>query len=275
VAKESEPFRDKVVLITGASSGIGAALARAFGSQGAHLALLARRVNRLEVLASELARTGGRALALRCDVTSDEEVRRVCDTAKNLLGKIDVVVANAGFGVVGRVEALGLDDFRRQFETNVFGVLRTIYATLDELKRTEGRLVLIGSVAGYISMPEASPYAMSKFAIRALSQSLFHELRPSNVAVTLVNPGFVESEIRQVDNLGVHHADASDPVPRWIRVSSDKAARQIVRAVAHRRREVAITAHGRALTFTERHAPWFVHSLIRGGRLRGRREPAS
>jgi short-subunit dehydrogenase len=271
---QTEPFRNKVVLITGASSGIGAALAREFGAGGAHLALLARRTNRLEVLASDVARTGSRVLALRCDVTSEDELRRVSDTAKALLGKLDVVVANAGFGVVGRFDQLTLDDYRRQFETNIFGVLRTIYATLDELKRSQGRLVLIGSVAGYISSPGSSPYGMSKFALRALAQSLFHELASSGVSVTLVSPGFVDSEIRQVDNKGIYHADAADPIPRWLRVPADKVAKQIVRAVAKRRREVVVTTHGKVLAMTERHAPWLVSGVIGRGKIRGRSQPA-
>jgi short-subunit dehydrogenase len=272
VAKQPiEPFRNKVVLITGASSGIGAALAREFGAGGAHLALLARRTNRLEVLASDVARTGARVLALRCDVTVDDELKRVCDTAKALLGRLDVVVANAGYGVVGRVDQLTIDDYRRQFETNVYGVLRTIYATLDELKRSQGRLVLMGSVASYISTPESSPYGMSKFAIRALSQSLYHELKPLGVSVTLVSPGFVDSEIRQVDNKGVYHPDAPDPIPRWLRVSADKVARQIVRAIARRKREVVVTGHGKVLASAERHAPWLVSGVISRGKVRGRR----
>jgi len=99
------------------------------------MALAARRLDRLEALAAEIGATGRRALAIPCDVTRDGDLERAAGLARAAFGKLDVVVANAGFGVVGALETLALDDYRRQFETNVFGVLRTVYATLDELRR--------------------------------------------------------------------------------------------------------------------------------------------
>ena len=122
----------ETVLITGASSGIGAALAREFARQGADLVLLARRTDRLTALAAELERQGRRALALTGDVTVDGDLERAVAETRAKLGRLDVAVANAGFGVVGPVERLTLDDYRRQFETNVFGVLRTVHAALPD-----------------------------------------------------------------------------------------------------------------------------------------------
>jgi short-subunit dehydrogenase len=266
-------FDGRVVFITGASSGIGAALAREFARQGADLALVARRVDRLEQLAAELTRTGRRAVAMPCDVTRDADLDAAVARTRNVLGRIDVVVANAGFGVVGRLEALSLDDYRRQFETNVFGVLRTVYATLDELRRTRGQLVILGSVSGYVSLPGASPYSMSKFALRALAQSLRGELAPAGIAVTLISPGFVLTEIHQVDNHGVQHPDVRHLAPTWTVMSAERAARLIVRAVAQRRRELIITWLGRLTVFIERHAPWLVAWGARRLGVRTRPEP--
>src|SRR6185436_16532555 len=127
-------FLGQVVLITGASSGIGAALARAFAREGANLVLAARRADRLAALAAEIEREGRRALSVTCDVTRDGDLERAAAAARTAFGGIDVAVANAGFGVVGPVERLTLDDYHRQFETNVFGVLRTIHATLPDLR---------------------------------------------------------------------------------------------------------------------------------------------
>lgn len=268
-----ERFAGQVVFITGASSGIGAALAREFARQGADLVLAARRADRLQALAAEVERGGRRALAVACDVTVDGDLERAVAAARERFGRIDVAVANAGFGVVGPVERLTLDDYRRQFETNVFGVLRTVWAVRDELERTRGRLVLMGSVAGHVATPGSSPYAMSKFAVHALAQALYQELAPRGVAVTLVSPGFVESELRQVDNRGVRHADARDKVPAWLRMSAPAAARRIVRAVARRRREAVITGHGKATVFVQRHAPWLLAALIRAAGVRSRPEP--
>jgi short-subunit dehydrogenase len=189
------------------------------------------------------------------------------------LGRLDVVIANAGFGVVGPVERLTLDDYRRQFETNVYGVLRTIHATLEDLKASRGRLVIVGSVAGYVATPGSSPYSMSKFAVRALAEALGHELAPAGVSVTLVSPGYVDSEIRRVDNTGRFQGEAPEPVPAWLLVPTATAARQIVRAIARRRREIVITGHGKLAVFVQRHAPWLVARVVRAFGVRSRPEP--
>jgi short-subunit dehydrogenase len=266
-------FAGQNVLITGASSGIGAALAREFSRHGANVVLLARRADRLATLAAELERGGRRALALTADVTVDGDLEKAVTQARTALGRLDVVVANAGFGVVGPVERLTVDDYRRQFETNVYGVLRTVHATVAELKAARGRLVIVGSVAGYVATPGASPYAMSKFAVRALAESLGHELAPAGVSVTLVSPGYVDSEIRRVDNTGRVQDATREPVPAWLVMPAPKAARQIVRAVARRRREAVITAHGKLAVFVQRHAPWLVSYFVRAFGIKSRPEP--
>jgi short-subunit dehydrogenase len=267
-------FDGQVVLVTGASSGIGAALAREFARRGANLIVTARRTERLAAVAADAERGGRRALALAADVTVDGDLERVVATARAAFGRLDVVVANAGFGVVGPVERLALEDYRRQFETNVFGVLRTVRASLDDLKRSRGRVVILGSVAGYIATPGSSPYAMSKFAVRGLAEALGHEVAADGVTVTLVTPGFVGSDIRRVDNAGRLHSAAVDPVPAWLLVPAATAARHIVNAVARRRREVVITGHGKIVVFFQRHAPWLVSRVVRGVGLRSRPEPS-
>jgi short-subunit dehydrogenase len=267
-------FAGNAVFITGASSGIGAALAREFAGEGADVALVARRVDRLEALASEIGKTGRRAVVIACDVTRDGDLERAAGQARAALGKLDVVVANAGFGVTGKLETLSLDDYRRQLETNVFGVLRTVYATLDDLKKTRGRLVLIGSVSGHVAEPGSSAYSMSKFAVHGLAASLGHELAPYGVAVTLISPGFVESEISQVDNRGVWRPQAPRrPIPASLVMATPTAARKIVSAVARRRREVVITGFGKAAVVLQRHAPWLLAAVIRRFDIKGRREP--
>jgi short-subunit dehydrogenase len=183
---------------------------------------------------------------------------------------LDVVIANAGFGVVGELRNLSLEDYRRQFETNVFGVLRTIYAALPELEKTKGNAVIIGSVSGWAASPGASPYSMSKFALRALANSITPELRQAAVKVTLISPGFVASNIRRVDNQGKLHANAKDAVPAWLAMSTQKAARQILRAVALGKREAIITGHGKILVALERFTPWILRAV--GRRIAAARE---
>jgi short-subunit dehydrogenase len=263
-------FRGKVVLITGASSGIGEELAEQLAQHGALLALAARRTDVLARLAERIRdASGSRPLVLECDVTRDGDLERVVSETVRQRGKLDIVFANAGFGVAGAFAKLSLADYRRQFETNVFGVLRTLYAALPEVTRTRGQLVITGSVAGWVAAPGVSAYAMSKFALRALANSIAPELARQGVAVTLLSPGFVASNIRRVDNRGNLHADAPEPLPPWLVVSRRAAVRQIVRAVARRRREAIITGHGRMLVAMERFAPWIMRAVSRRMVARG------
>ena len=265
-------FRDKVVLITGASSGIGEELAWQLGQAGASLTLAARRKERLEALATRIAAAGKpRPLVVECDVTRDGDLDRAVEEGLRAFGKLDIAIANAGFAVIGQLKNLSTEDYRRQFETNVFGVLRTIYAALPEIEKTKGNIVIIGSVAGWGAMPGTSPYSMSKFALRALANSITPELRPSGVKVTLISPGFVDSNIRRVDNEGNLHAGARDPVPPWLVMSTPKAARQILRAVALGKREAIVTTHGKILVAVERFAPWLIRAAGRKMAARGAR----
>jgi short-subunit dehydrogenase len=250
-------FFSKSVLITGASSGIGAELATQLAQAGARLTLAARRCDLLDALTEKISASGHPApLVVECDVTRDADLPHAVSECLARHGKLDVVVANAGFGVVGFLRKLALDDYRRQFETNVFGVLRTIYATLSALEQSKGTLVILGSVAGWAASPGASPYAMSKFALRALANSITPELRLDGISVTLISPGFVASDIRRTDNRGTVHASAKDPIPEWLILDTPTAARQILRAVVRGQREAIITNHGKVLVFLERCMPW-------------------
>lgn len=247
------------VLITGASSGIGAALAREYGKRGARVALLARRKDKLE----RVARDVPGSVPIACDVCDDASVQQAVREALAAFGDLDVVVANAGIGITGSVEELSIDDYRRQFETNVFGVLRTVKASLGSLKRTSGRLALLGSVSGFLSLPGTSAYAMSKFAVRALAEALGAELAGAGVSVTHVAPGFVESEIRKVDNAGQVHTERRDPIPPFLIMSNERAAHDIASAIQARKPEAIITGHGKAATFVAQRFPRTVHSLVR------------
>jgi short-subunit dehydrogenase len=263
-------YRGKVILITGASSGIGEEIAQQLAKRGALLTLAARRAEVLARLAERIADAGGsQPLVIECDVTRDGDVERAVAETVHQRGRLDIAFANAGFGVAGAFAKLTLADYRRQFETNVFGVLRTLYAALPEVTRTGGQLVITGSVAGWVAAPGVSAYAMSKFALRALANSITPELARQGVAVTLLSPGFVESNIRRVDNRGRLHADAPEPLPPWLVVNRRKAVQQILRAVARRQREAIITGHGRLLVAMERLAPWIMRAAARRMAARG------
>src|SRR4051812_48209324 len=250
------------VLITGASSGIGAGLAREFVRRGFRVALVARRVEQLEALAAELRRSGGQASAHRGDVTVDGDIGRVVAelAAQDIVPSI--VIANAGFGIVGKVQSLRQSDYRRQLETNFFGVLRTFHESFEALKRTQGRFVIMGSVAGHISAPGGSPYAVSKFGVRALAEALHGDLKGTGVGCTLVSPGFVDSDIRRIDNRGGFHPQAPDPIPAWLRMRTDKAARIMARGILRGKREVKVTFHGKVMIFMAHHTSGLLRWLL-------------
>ncbi len=250
------------VLITGASSGIGAGLAREFARRGLRVVLVARRVEQLEALAREICTAGGQASAHRGDVTVDGDIGKVVAElgAQGIVP--DIVVANAGFGVAGNVQRLTLADYQRQMDTNVYGVLRTLYESLDALRAKRGRFVIMGSVAGHISIAGSSAYAMSKFAVRALAEALHGDLRSAGVGVTLVSPGYVDSDIRRVDNRGGLHPHVEDPVPAWLRMKTDAAARIMARGILRGRKEVVVTFHAKVFIFFARHFPRFTRFLV-------------
>ncbi len=253
---------DRVVVITGASAGIGEALAREYARRGARTVLIARRVERIAALARELGAEEGRSLAVAGDVTVDGDLEAAVAQAQSAFGRVDVVIANAGFGVDGFIERLGVDDFRRQFETNVFGVIRTAQASFAALTATRGVLAVVGSVSGYLVQPGGAAYSMSKFAVRAFCDGARAELAPKGVAVTHIAPGFVVSDIRRTDRQGRVHEGHADPVPSWLQMPTEEAARRIADAIERRQPELVLTRHARFGVFMTRLAPAVVRGVM-------------
>ncbi len=258
-----QTYQGQSVFITGASAGIGAALAEAFAQQGARVALAARRMEKIESLARRIESAGGKSLAVACDVTSRASLDAAVKTVVEAFGGIDVVVANAGFGVSGPFEKLQTGDYRRQFDTNFFGVLDTIYAVLPHLAVSKGRLGIVSSVMGRMASPSASAYCSSKFALCGLAESLYYELAERGISVTCIEPGLVATEFRKVDNEGNFHADAPDPAPNWLAISPQQAAKTILHGLEKRRFEVVVSGHGKLLLLFSRHLPWLFRAVLR------------
>jgi NAD(P)-dependent dehydrogenase (short-subunit alcohol dehydrogenase family) len=265
-------FADQVVWITGASSGIGRELALAFARSGAHVALSARREDRLAEVVAEVMALGRDARAVVCDVTDESQVQSGAAAVERHFGRLDVAVANAGFAVRGRVEQLTAADWRRQMDTNVVGAAVTARHAIPLLRATRGRMVLIGSVAGTLPGPGVSAYTASKAAVAAIGASLSLELKGSGVSCTTILPGYVESEIGRVDSAGVFQPEQEDRMPAWLKWRTDHAARVMLRAIHRREREFVFTSHGRAAAFVGRHLPGLVHLALSSGTLRRRVE---
>lgn len=249
-------FLNKVVLITGASSGIGKALAYEFAKNGANVILTARRFKLISLHAKNISSEYQKCIAVKCDITKDGDLEKAVEEGVKIFGKVDVMVANAGFGIPGNLEDLTLNDYKKQFETNVFGVLRTVYATLPELKKTKGAICIIGSVNSIVSFPTGtSAYVMSKFAVHGLIKSLSLELSPYGISVTHIMPGFVKTEFDSKYN------EKGKEKYNWLKISAEKAAKLIVRSIKDKNLEVILTRHGKMAVYLERYTPFILRGL--------------
>ena len=248
-------FEGKRVWITGGGSGIGRALALEFAMRGADVAVSGRREDKIEAVAAEIGALGRRGLAVPCDVTDEESVRAAADRVASELGAIDVTVANAGFAVAGKIANIDAATWRRQLDVNVVGAALTVRHALPHLRKTRGRVGLVGSVAAFLPLAGNGAYVASKAAIRAIGGTLSIELTGTGVTCTTIHPGFVESEIAQVDNGGEHDPTREDGRPKNLMWKADAAARVMADALHSRRREYVFTTHGKVGAFLGQHAP--------------------
>lgn len=259
-------FSGQVVWITGAGSGIGKALALELARQGATVAVSGRRRANLDEVVHAIEAEGGKALAVPCDVTDEASLEGAVRAVEQQLGRLDVAVANAGFSVAGPIRSLTAADWRRQLDTNVIGAALTARAALDALERTKGRMVFVGSVASFTPAPRVGAYSASKAALRLLAQTLDIELHGTGVSVTLIHPGYVESEIAQVDNEGKHDPSRIDKRPKNLMWPADRAARVMAGAIAARKHEFVFTGHGQLGAFIGQHMPGVIRfALTRTG----------
>jgi NADP-dependent 3-hydroxy acid dehydrogenase YdfG len=186
----------KVVVITGASSGLGEATARALSAQGARVALGARRQDRIQSLADELTGRDGKAIAVAMDATAREQVKKLVDAAVQAYGRVDVMINNAGLMPQAPLERLEIDEWDRMIDVNIKGVLYGIAAALPYMKQQKaGHFINVSSVAGHKVGPGFAVYAATKHAVRALSEGLRQEVKPYNIRTTVISPGAVATEL--------------------------------------------------------------------------------
>jgi NADP-dependent 3-hydroxy acid dehydrogenase YdfG len=186
----SNNIEGKVIVITGASSGLGEATARLLSAQGASVVLGARRVDRIQALADELTGSGGKALAIPTDVTHYDQVKGLVDAAVQAFGRIDVMINNAGLMPHSPLERLKIDDWNRTIDVNLKGVLYGIAAALPYMKQQKaGHFINVSSVAGHKVRPGSAVYAATKTAVRVISEGLRMEVKPYNIRTTVISAG--------------------------------------------------------------------------------------
>jgi NADP-dependent 3-hydroxy acid dehydrogenase YdfG len=187
---------DQVVAVTGASSGIGHATALACARAGAAVALAARRADRIDELAGQIADDGGRAIAVASDVGDEGQARRFVERAHAELGRLDVLINNAGVMLLGPIEDAPTDEWREMIHVNIFGVLYCTHAALPLMRaQGSGHIVNVSSVAGRFARAGSGVYNLTKFGVGAFSEALRQEVAPSGLRVTLIEPGAVSTEL--------------------------------------------------------------------------------
>ena len=228
----SENIEGKVVIITGASSGLGEAAARHLSALGATVVLGARRVDRIEALAKELTDQGGRALAMATDVTRYLEVQRLADIAIQNYGRIDVLINNAGLMPQSPLERRKIDDWNQTIDVNIKGVLYGIAAVLPYMqKQKSGHIINVSSVAGHKVRTGGAVYAATKHAVRVISEGLRQEVKPYDIRTTVISPGAVDTELTD----SITEPDVAQNIKTFyaqVAISADSFARAVAFAIS-------------------------------------------
>jgi NAD(P)-dependent dehydrogenase (short-subunit alcohol dehydrogenase family) len=234
-------FKDRVVIVTGASSGIGRALALRLADQGAFLALAARDAERLGILAEECNRRGGKAVPVPTDVSVEGQCQALVEQAIQEYGRLDMLVNNAGMAVVARLEELpDLSLFRQVVDVNFYGMVYCTYYALQHLKASRGRLVNVSSLGGKLAIPYNTSYNSSKFAMQGFSDSLRMELAPAGVSVTVVCPYWVVTEFHErfMNKDGKPKGSEGRAFYTEKMMTADRCAELIIKAAVQRKREI-------------------------------------
>jgi NAD(P)-dependent dehydrogenase (short-subunit alcohol dehydrogenase family) len=240
-------FKDKVVLITGGSRGLGLVLAREFAHEGARLVICARDEDELQRARTDLESRGAQVMTYPCDVTSRTDVLEMVAAIESAVGGVDVLVNNAGVIQMGPLEVMTHADFEKALNAHFWGPLNTIMAVLPRMRQKKsGRIVNISSIGGKVSVPHLVPYCASKFALVGLSRGMRTELLKDGIAVTTVCPGLMRTgSPRNAGFKGKHREEyawfsISDALP-LLSVSAENAARQVVSGCRRGRAELVIS----------------------------------
>ena len=236
-------WQDKVVMITGASSGIGRGLALELGARGAKLGLVARRADALQEIVQETESIGSKALALPADVQNAESIRAAADRLRGEFGPIDLLIANAGIGGATDAAEIQPSEVARVINVNVIGAANSVAAVVpDMVAQGRGQLVAISSLAAYRGLPKSAAYCASKAAVSAFFESLRLDLQPRGIDVTIIHPGFIKTPLT-----AGRHAQ----MPFLMELND--AVKKIIHAIEKRRKSYAF--------------PWQLATIVRAGMI--------
>lgn len=255
-------MKNKVVVITGGSSGIGKALAMKFGKEGAKVVITGRNMEKLMEVECELKKENIEVEGIVADVSSEIDTSIVIKRTFQTYGKIDILICNAGISMRAMFNEVELDVLKKLMDTNFWGAVYACKYALPYLIESKGAIVGISSIAGYRGLPARTGYSASKFALQGFLESLRTELLPKNVHVLVACPGFTASNIRNVALAADGNSQAESPLEESKIMSAEEVALYIYKAVKHRKRDLILTNQGRLTVFLNKLFPKFMDKKV-------------
>jgi short-subunit dehydrogenase len=255
-------MKDKVVLITGGTSGIGKAMAFEFGKKGSKVFVTGRNVSELEKAISELKANSVDASGMPADVSVEDDNRRMAEKVINDFGRIDVLINNAGISMRALFEELDLEVMKRVMDVNFYGVLYATKYCLPEIIRNKGSIVGISSIAGFRGLPGRTGYSASKFALNGFLEALRTEFLERGVHVLTACPGFTESNIRKRALTKDGEAQGESPRNESKMMTAEECAEHIYRATVKRKKVLILTTQGKLTVFLNKWLPALTDRLV-------------
>lgn len=255
-------MKDKVVIITGASSGIGKALASEAGKRGATVVLAARSVEKLSALESSLKESGIRVLAVHTDVSREEDCKNlIAETVRNF-GRIDILINNAGISMRALFEQADLDVIRKLMDTNFWGTVYCTKYALPYLLKDKGSVVGVSSIAGFKGLPGRTGYSASKFAMQGFLETLRIENRKKGLHVLIACPGFTASNIRNTALAADGSAQGESPRDEAGMMTAGEVAVRICKAIDKRKKVLVMTGQGKMTVLLNKFFPYFMDKMV-------------
>lgn len=248
-------YKDKVIIVTGASSGIGLASVKKFASMGARMVLAARSIDKLEKIAEEISQQSDRVLCVKTDVTKEEDCKNLIDKAVAHFGRIDVLVNNAGISMRAVFKDMDLKVMRALMDTNFWGTVYCTKYALPYLLESKGSVVGVISTAGYVGLPARTGYSASKFAVRGFLETLRIEHLYDGLHVMIFAPGFTTSNIRNVALTADGSPQGETPRNEDRMMSAERVAKLLARGIYKRKTHMVLTPLGKATLFASRQIP--------------------
>lgn len=255
-------MKDKVVVITGGSSGIGKALAQHFGSKGSKIVITGRKKEELDLAVQQLEDMGIDCLSHQGDVSRDEDNKQLVESVINKYGKIDVLINNAGISMRALFQETDLDVIRKVMEINFFGAVNATHYCLPHILKSKGSIIGISSIAGYRGLPGRTGYSASKFALNGFLESLRTELLKTGVHVLTACPGFTASNIRKRSLTKDGAAQGDSPRAEEKMMTAEECARHIYQATVSRKKTLVLTSQGKLTVFLNKWASGMMDKMV-------------